>query len=287
MNKLSIILILISTILTVGCATTTTTRRQVTAKSADVVYSGVVQRPLVVDLNVSETRVRGTFTGTSTTNTNLQTLKDLAIENALSTVNADILLEPRFNVTTNTTGEFTEIIVVVTGYPATYRNFRNFNASDTAWINLRPANRLSVTQRAETPTTTSPPQRDTQRQTASAPSMYFDIGTGIGSGAEWGARIGRGTNRWIVALDYSGFVFKGSRLANLTGIGLIYYPNPGFQTSLSIGTGFGFSMALDTGASQSHGLLVGLKGSVGISSSNGGGGGFGGIFARYRFQNRM
>ena len=138
MKQLLLLGLVIAILLSVGCAITTgtATTRSVTAKSFDIVHTGAIQRPVVADLVASETRVRGTFSSAGLANVDLQALKDLAIDNALNSVNADILLEPRFDVTTTTTGTSSVTIVVVTGYPATFRNFRNFADSDTTWTNI-------------------------------------------------------------------------------------------------------------------------------------------------------
>ncbi|MFT5819778.1 MAG: hypothetical protein ACI8ZM_001003 [Crocinitomix sp.] len=100
-----------------------------TTKENDVAGPTVIQKPVIADLDVKETKVTGTFSGTS--NFSMSYAKNMAIADALKSANADVLIEPRFE----TIKSFRRIDVTVTGYPATYKNFRPMEAADTIFVN--------------------------------------------------------------------------------------------------------------------------------------------------------
>ena len=85
----------------------------------------IVQKPTVADMQVNEKKVTGTHSGKITT-IPLEAIKNEAVASALKTVNADILVEPRFETTVN--GSLTT--VMVSGFPATYTNFRTMKDED-------------------------------------------------------------------------------------------------------------------------------------------------------------
>ena len=106
--------------LSTSCGTT----KASTTKSMDIYGSGVIQKPVVVDLNVSQTRVNGYAKEGSSES--LETIKQKAINDALKKANADVLIEPKFDIETKN-GSTT---AVVSGWPATYNNFRSITAED-------------------------------------------------------------------------------------------------------------------------------------------------------------
>lgn len=116
MNKY--ILILALSLLMVSCQVSKTS----TAKSLDI-YGTVMHIPVVADLDVKQTKVSITidFQGNLT-----KSIKDKAIGEALKKTNADILIEPSFEIETK--GSSSKI--TVTGFPASYKNFRNASQGD-------------------------------------------------------------------------------------------------------------------------------------------------------------
>jgi hypothetical protein len=94
------------------------------AKTIDITPL-VVQKPTVADLVVKEAKVTGNFSGKSMT-IPLETIKSEAVAAALKTVNADVLIEPRFDYVIN--GKLTT--VTVSGFPAIYKNFRPIKPED-------------------------------------------------------------------------------------------------------------------------------------------------------------
>ena len=95
-----------------------------TAKTIDINPS-IIQKPTVADLQVNETKVSGTYSG-KTAKIPVETIRNEAIARALKTVNGDILVEPLFE-TTRTKSLTT---VIVSGYPATFKNFRSLKEDD-------------------------------------------------------------------------------------------------------------------------------------------------------------
>ncbi|MBC6491528.1 hypothetical protein BC349_10815 [Flavihumibacter stibioxidans] len=99
-----------------------------TAKTLDIVGAGVLHFPVVADLDVRETKVSGTKAGTISTSLDLMKME--AIAAALKSGNADVLIEPAYQIDT----EGSRVTVTVTGWPANYKNFRKMTAADTTLI---------------------------------------------------------------------------------------------------------------------------------------------------------
>ena len=102
--------------------------KQNTVKSSDVNGPTVIQKPVVVDLDVKEQKVTGTYSDKSSKS--IGYVKQMALYDALQKSNADVIVEPRYVVTKT----FRKIDVTVTGYPATYKNFRPMEVQDTLFI---------------------------------------------------------------------------------------------------------------------------------------------------------
>jgi uncharacterized lipoprotein YmbA len=114
-----------------------TVTRTSTVKTMDIYGAGVIQKPVIVDLDVKETKVTGTATDHS--NVSLETVKQRALVDALKKSNADVLVEPKFD--TETTGN--KITVTVTAFPATYKNFHPIRQEDVELL------KAGVVQKAE------------------------------------------------------------------------------------------------------------------------------------------
>ena len=104
-----------------SCAPTKSSSK--TTKTFDVAGGGIVQNPLIVDLEVKETKVNGTATGYSSS---IKAVKQAAVANAISAAGADVLVEPRYSSETVNS----QVTVIATGYPATYKNFRALEQED-------------------------------------------------------------------------------------------------------------------------------------------------------------
>jgi len=102
-----------------------------TAVSSDIHGPTVIQKPVVADLDVQEKKVSGTATAKGSKR--VSELKEMALNDALTKANADVLIEPRYEISTSGNNS----TVTVTGYPATYKNFRPMEPADTMFIQKR------------------------------------------------------------------------------------------------------------------------------------------------------
>lgn len=107
-----------------------------TSKTMDIYGAGVLHKPVIVDLEVKEIRVTGM--ATLTKGVSLEPVKQEAVADALRKSGADVLVEPKFE--TKTSGGRTT--ATVTGFPATYKNFRSITLEDVKLL------RVGVTQKA-------------------------------------------------------------------------------------------------------------------------------------------
>jgi len=110
-----------------SCATT---YKSATSHTTDIVATPIVQHPLVVELDIEETKVEGKFEGNNVT---MEYAKNMAIKNALDAKGYDVLVEPYFLV--EETG--TRINVTVKGYPAKYKNFHVPTLEDSILLGLK------------------------------------------------------------------------------------------------------------------------------------------------------
>ena len=102
----------------------TTVSKFSSGKTIDIAAT-IKQKPTVTDLEVKENKVTGTASYKSTEKS-IEAIKQEVVANALKSVNADILVEPKFE----TVIKNYIITVTVTGYPGFYKNFRTVKAED-------------------------------------------------------------------------------------------------------------------------------------------------------------
>lgn len=106
------------------------------ARSLDISGTAVMQVPVVADLDVSNTKVTEEYTITTSVNLkNMNYFIDQAKSNAIVAAvqkhSADVLVEPIYEVHITKAGYGkSDVRVVVTGFPATYKNFRSATKSD-------------------------------------------------------------------------------------------------------------------------------------------------------------
>ncbi|MBX2978591.1 MAG: hypothetical protein KF905_04785 [Flavobacteriales bacterium] len=118
------VLVLGAVVLLASCSTT---KRVETAKTMEIYGPGVIQNPVLAELDVKEQRVRGTATARGSATAEL---KNQALVNAIRTANADVLVAPVYEMETvkrHTT-------ITVTGFPATYKNFRSATPADSSLV---------------------------------------------------------------------------------------------------------------------------------------------------------
>ncbi len=106
------------------------TSRKATAKTRYISQSAITETMVVTDLEVEEKKVSGSFSGT---NVDEESAKSLAVADALKKVNAEVMVEPVFEVEVK---DFKDISVQVQGYPARYKNFRNPTREDSILLGL-------------------------------------------------------------------------------------------------------------------------------------------------------
>lgn len=115
-----------------------------TNKTMDIYGAGVIQKPVLVDLDVKETKVVGTATASQ--NISVEIVKQEAVTDALKKSNADVLVEPKFETVTSA-GKTT---ATVTGFPATYKNFRPVTADDVKLMDVGITQKASVYEQPKT-----------------------------------------------------------------------------------------------------------------------------------------
>ena len=120
------LLIIIISITIASCSSMKSTTN--TAKTLPVYGAGVIQKPVIVELDVKQTKVTATVNGKL--GSNIEALKAEAVSVAVKNAAADVLVEPTYSIVT-TRGTST---VTVTGFPAVYQNFRDIIMEDIPLI---------------------------------------------------------------------------------------------------------------------------------------------------------
>lgn len=101
-----------------------------TSKTMDINGMGIIHKPVLVDLNVNENKVTVMVNGEKYMP--LEIVKQNAVAKALSKESADVLIEPTFEIETYRK----RFNVTVTGWSATYKNFRAMEVSDTSMLQI-------------------------------------------------------------------------------------------------------------------------------------------------------
>ena len=95
-----------------------------------ITNTGVIQKQVLVDLIVDENKVTGI--AKESKGVDIEIVKNNAIYDALKKVNADILIEPTFEIEQS----FQETKVTVIGYPGKYKNFRPITLEEMPLLDL-------------------------------------------------------------------------------------------------------------------------------------------------------
>ena len=122
--KKAISILLIFSTMAISCATVDQTSSS-TTRVMDVYGAGVLQHPVIGEMDVDIEKVTGTVERSGRV-TNIEPLKVLAMNDAIKTAGADILVEPTFEIVS----ENSKTTVTVSGYPASYTNFRPITIDD-------------------------------------------------------------------------------------------------------------------------------------------------------------
>ena len=89
---------------------------------------GIIQNPTIADLDVNGAKVSGR--AVAKFGENIEEVKILLVAEVLRKANADVLVEPRYVIETINN----ESIITVSGYHATYKNFRPIKEEDIKLI---------------------------------------------------------------------------------------------------------------------------------------------------------
>ena len=96
----------------------------------DINGAGIIHKPVLVDLNVNENKVTVMVNGEK--RMPLEIVKQNAVAKALSKEYADVLIGPVFEIETYRK----RFNVTVTGWSATYKNFRAMEDSDMSMLQI-------------------------------------------------------------------------------------------------------------------------------------------------------
>ena len=107
-------------------------------KTAAIPNPVIYSVPQIAELNISETRITYTerlnIRVTDYQNSRIDVIaqgeKEVVIGNAVKQNNCDVLVQPIVDIQSDKDGF---LVVTVTGYPANYKNFRNYTPDDE-WI---------------------------------------------------------------------------------------------------------------------------------------------------------
>jgi len=157
-NFIFLLLVAICALFLTSCVTV---RKTEYAKAREVNGLGVIQIPTVATLDVSSTKVTELFTvrvkskfmkaaaggGLFSKKTvsdapqfgALEAAQSFAVAKLLTKHNADVLVEPRYSFEVTTAGKKSTYNVIVSGYPAIYKNFRPAAPADTAVFKINPS----------------------------------------------------------------------------------------------------------------------------------------------------
>jgi len=142
MNRASIVLIAVAVLVFSSCSSNKT----ITSKSSDIYGAGVVQYPVVAEMEVSQTKASGTVVWKGG-GASINTLKEMAISEAVKSANADVLVEPVFEIEV----KGRKRTVTAKGYPAKYKSFRDALPSDTLVLKIGTAQRIDDVEPAPNP----------------------------------------------------------------------------------------------------------------------------------------
>lgn len=92
---------------------------------------GIYQKPQVADLEIDQQRAKSTF---SYEQTNSEDAKKLAKGDFMKQHKCDVIVEPLLFLTTTTNERGTNTSVTISGYPANYKNVRNYALSDSIYF---------------------------------------------------------------------------------------------------------------------------------------------------------
>ncbi|RPD48110.1 hypothetical protein [Paracnuella aquatica] len=134
--KKSILSILIFVIFSVALTSCATVNR---SKTADYDYmfiskQGIIQRPLVTDLEVAKEKQKLARTYVNVT---VAQAKENIMGDFIEQFKCDLIVQPYFTTSTEGTSVKTTVNITVNGYPASYKNIRMYEPKDSANFKIR------------------------------------------------------------------------------------------------------------------------------------------------------
>lgn len=92
---------------------------------------GIIQRPLITDLDVVKQKVKITKTYNNLT---LSEAKETIMGEFMQENNCDLIVQPYFSSSTVGTNQRTSLTITLTGFPASYKNIRQYEPKDSAYL---------------------------------------------------------------------------------------------------------------------------------------------------------
>lgn len=99
-----------------------------TSKTLDIYGSGVIQKPVLTNLKVNPNKFTSTYSGSSSQG--IEYHKSQAISKAMIEKNADVIIEPAYEITSSAS----TVSIIITGYAGNYENFRQLTGADTSLL---------------------------------------------------------------------------------------------------------------------------------------------------------
>jgi len=96
-----------------------------------ITKQGIIQKPLIADLEVSQTK---SVLTRSYQNISISTGKENVMGEFITQFRCDLIVQPYFITSSTTSSGNTTIMVTVSGYAASYKNIRQFERKDTAQL---------------------------------------------------------------------------------------------------------------------------------------------------------
>ncbi|HEX7845235.1 MAG TPA: hypothetical protein VF476_05485 [Chitinophagaceae bacterium] len=99
-----------------------------TSKTLGIYGAGVIQKPVLTNLKVNPQKIISRYEGHGSQGIGYH--KSQAIAKAMTESKADVIIEPAFEITSSASN----VSITITGYAASYENFRQLTGADTSLL---------------------------------------------------------------------------------------------------------------------------------------------------------
>lgn len=96
-----------------------------------ITKQGVIQRPLMADLDVRQEKITVSKTFRNTT---LAVAKQNIVKDFIKTASCDLVVQPSWDTEADAGMGKSNIDISLTGFPASYKNFRNYEPKDSSLL---------------------------------------------------------------------------------------------------------------------------------------------------------